>query len=299
MQLQKAERNRAKIKMAIQGPSGSGKTYSALLLGYGLCNDWTKIAVIDSENHSANLYAHLGKYNVLDIQAPFTPERYIEAIQICEKASMEVIIIDSISHEWEGIGGLLETHGNMAGNSYTNWNKITPRHNSFIQHILQSPVHIIGTIRSKQDYVLSEKNGRMVPEKVGLRGVTREGLDYEFTLVFEIDIKHNCTATKDRTSVFAGKPDFIITPEIGQRILAWCHEPRETKPLDIDNKMLQRINSCKTVEELLQLYKSNPSIQETMLTEFTKKRQLLDVKQDLKTIINQQNISNNGTTNSK
>ena len=198
MQLQTAERKRAKIKLGLQGPSGSGKTYSALLLAYGLCRDWTKIAVIDSENHSANLYANLGKYNVVDLQSPFTPERYIEAINICEKASMEVIIIDSISHQWEGMGGLLETHSNMQGNSYTNWNKITPRHNSFIQHILQSPAHIIGTIRSKQDYVLAEKNGKMVPEKIGLRGITREGLDYEFTLVFELDMKHNCTATKDR-----------------------------------------------------------------------------------------------------
>ena len=100
MQLQTAERKRAKIKLGLQGPSGSGKTYSALLLAHGLCNDWNKIAVIDSENKSANLYAHLGNYKVLDLQSPFTPERYIEAIQTCEKALMEVIIIDSISHEW-------------------------------------------------------------------------------------------------------------------------------------------------------------------------------------------------------
>ena len=156
MQLQTAERKRAKIKMGLQGPSGSGKTYSALLLAFGLCGDWTKIAVIDSENNSSNLYDHLGKYKVVNIQAPFTPEKYIEAIQLCEKSSIEVIIIDSISHEWEGQGGLLEVLNNMVGNSYTNWNKLTPRHHNFIQHILQSPLHVIGTIRSKQDYVLSE-----------------------------------------------------------------------------------------------------------------------------------------------
>ena len=120
MQLQLANRQKVKIKMALQGPSGSGKTFGALLLGFGLCGDWGKIAVIDSENRSSELYAHLGRFNVVSIEAPFTPEKYIEAIQICEKASMEVIIIDSISHEWEGIGGILEIHGNMAGNSYTN-----------------------------------------------------------------------------------------------------------------------------------------------------------------------------------
>ena len=171
MQLQQAKRKRAKIKMALQGPSGSGKTYGALLIAYGLCGDWTKIAVIDTENHSAELYAHLGNYNTLSIASPYTPEKYCEAINLCEQAGMEVIILDSCSHEWDGSGGILDVHGNMAGNSFTNWSKLTPRHNAFIQSILQSSCHIIGTIRSKQDYVLQEKNGKMVPEKVGLKGV--------------------------------------------------------------------------------------------------------------------------------
>ena len=185
----------------------------------------------------------------------------------------------------------------MVGNSYTNWNKLTPRHNSFIQHILQSPAHIIGTIRSKQDYVLSEKNGKMVPEKIGLRGVTREGLDYEFTLLFELDINHNCKATKDRTSVFTGKPEFIVTPEIGQRILTWCNEPAEME--EFDQKILQRVNDCKTIKELLELYNEHPQIKTSMLAEFTKKRQQLTVKNDLKQIVNPKNLPTNGTTNSK
>jgi hypothetical protein len=113
MQLYKAERKKARIKMALQGPSGSGKTMSALLIAFGLCGEWNKIAVIDTENHSADLYAHLGGYNVLSISAPFTPEKYIEAINVCENAGIEVIIIDSISHEWEGIGGILDIHSNM------------------------------------------------------------------------------------------------------------------------------------------------------------------------------------------
>jgi archaellum biogenesis ATPase FlaH len=99
MQLQKASRKKASIKMSLQGPSGSGKTYSSLLIAYGLCNDWTKIAVIDSENHSSELYSHLGSYNVLQLSAPFTPEKYVQAIEACGQAGMQVIIIDSISHE--------------------------------------------------------------------------------------------------------------------------------------------------------------------------------------------------------
>ena len=222
MELRIAERRQAKIKLGLQGPSGSGKTYSALLIAYGLCNDWSKVAVIDTENHSADLYAHLGPYNVLNLSEPFSPENYIKAIEACEKAMMQVIIIDSISQEWEGNGGIIETHSKMTGNSFTNWNYITPRHNAFVQKILQSQCHVLSTIRCKQDYVLSEKNGKYVPEKVGLKGVTRDGMDYEFTLVFDLDIKHQAKASKDRTGLFMDGLPFVIKPDTGRKILDWC-----------------------------------------------------------------------------
>ena len=252
MKLQQAERKQAKIKMGIQAPSGAGKTYSALLLAFGLINDWTKIAVIDTENHSADLYAHLGNYQVLAMEHPFSPERYMEAIDICEKAGMEVVIIDSISHEWEGIGGILDIHGAMIGNSFTNWAKVTPRHNAFVQRILQSNSHIIATIRSKQDYVLSEKNGKMVPEKVGLKGVTREGLDYEFTLVFELDIKHQSVATKDRTGLFMDKPSFMISAETGLTISNWCKSGKSLADIRIE------ISQATTVDQLRNILIANP-----------------------------------------
>jgi len=269
MQLQTAQRKNATIKMALQGPSGAGKTYSSLLIAYGLCNDWTKIAVIDTENHSSELYSHLGKYNVLHVEEPFTPERYIEAIKLCEQGGMEVIIIDSITHEWMSI---LETHSKMTGNSYTNWSKLTPRHNAFVNYILQSPIHIIGTIRSKQEYVLSEKNGKQVPEKVGLKGVTRDGMDYEFTLVFEIDIKNNALATKDRTSMFKSLPEFVITSKTGKKILDWCNEGQ----VEDVNTVFERINNCKNMKELLQLYYLNPVEDEVTKTAFSQKRTELE-----------------------
>jgi hypothetical protein len=143
-----------------------------------------------TENHSADLYSHLGDYNVLQLEKPFTPERYIKALEVCEQAGMEVIIIDSVSHEWKGSGGILHMHGNMPGNSFTNWAKMTPRHNAFVQKILESPAHIIATIRTKTDYAMVEKNGKYAVEKLGLKGITRDGLDYEFTLVFDLNIKH-------------------------------------------------------------------------------------------------------------
>ena len=196
-------KKQAKIKMALQGCAGSGKTYSALLLAYGLTKDWSRIAVIDSENGSADLYANLGGYNVLPI-TDYSPETYIEAINVCENAGMEVIIIDSISHCWDF---LLEYHAGLMGNSFVNWAKVTPRQNAFIQRILQSKCHVICTMRTKQDYVLNEKNGKMVPEKVGLKAVMRDGVDYEFTIVLDIDLKHHAVASKDRTGLFMGRPE--------------------------------------------------------------------------------------------
>lgn len=274
MEIRRASRQRAKIKLAMQGPSGSGKTFSALFLAFGLCGDWTKIAVIDTENHSAELYSNLGTFNTVSLSAPFTPEKYIQAITLCEAAGIEVIILDSCSHEWDGAGGILDIHGNMAGNSFTNWSKLTPRHNSFVQAILQSPAHIIGTIRSKQDYVLQEKNGKMVPEKVGMRGVTRDGMDYEFTLLFEIDIKHNAVASKDRTGLFDGKPECRISIETGKQIRDWCNMG-EVVSTDIQDTGLQeKIKACKTVDELLLLYKTQTAIvQEEHAAAFTGQRQ--------------------------
>jgi hypothetical protein len=252
MNLQQAERKQAKIKLGIQGPSGSGKTYSSLLIAFGMTKDWSKVAVIDTENHSADLYAHLGSFNVLAIDKPFTPERYIEAIEVCEKAGMKVIIIDSISQEWEGTGGVLDIHGAMIGNTFTNWGKVTPRHNDFVQKILQSQSHIIATIRSKQDYVLSDKNGKMVPEKVGLKGVTREGIDYEFTLVFDLDIKHQATASKDRTNQFMDKPSFLITEKIGEQIKTWCEAGKSLEAVK------EMISLAATVDELRNILRQYP-----------------------------------------
>lgn len=141
MQLQKASRKKAKIKMCLNGPSGSGKTFSSLLITNGLCNDWSKIAVIDSENQSSELYSHLGSYNVLNLTS-YSPENYVQAIEACGQAGMQVIIIDSISHEWEYV---LEAHASLPGNSFINWQKIGLRHKAFIQAILGSKAHIIAT----------------------------------------------------------------------------------------------------------------------------------------------------------
>lgn len=287
MKLEKAQRKRAKIKMGLQGPSGCGKTFSALLIAFGLCNDWSKIAVIDSENHSAELYSHLGGFNVLPITAPFTPEKYMEAVGVCEEAGMEVIIIDSMTHCWEN---LLAYHSSLQGNSFTNWGKITPRHDQFVQRILQSAAHVITTIRTKQDYVLSERNGKMVPEKVGLKAVQRDGIDYEFTLVFDINMNNNAIATKDRTRLFFGEPEHKLSIETGKTINAWCNSGAVISVSDITT----RIGECKSIKDLLEIYQMFPQFKDALQPEYeNKKRVLLHEKKPLNNIVHQN--SSNGT----
>ena len=249
MQLQKATRAKAKIRLGLSAVSGGGKTYSALLIAHGLCGNWDKVAVIDTENNSAHLYAHLGDFNVLQLDAPYAPERYIEAIKACENAGMEVIIIDSITHEWDGKGGIIEISNSMTGNSFTNWAKLTPRHQAFIDAILSSKCHIITTVRRKQDYEMTkDKDGKVKVEKAGLKEVTREGFEYELTVNLELDVKHNATASKDRTGLFIDKPAFVPSEETGRIIRQWCESG-----VDIEAELadgIQRIKSCQTVTEL-------------------------------------------------
>ena len=287
MQLQTAQRKRAKIKMGLQGPSGSGKTMGALLTAFGLCGDWNRVAIVDTENHSAELYAHLGTYNVLALNGPYTPEKYIQAIELCEKAGMEVIIIDSVTHEWEN---LLEYHSSLQGNSFTNWGKITPRHNDFVQKILQSPCHIISTTRTKQDYVLNERNGKMVPEKVGLKSVQRDGLEYEFTLVFDLDMKNNATASKDRTRLFFGKPEQKLSLETGKLIKDWCNNGED---ITVDDISL-RINDCKSIQELLELYKQHPQFKVVLQSEFEQQKRRILINEDVSKELSNLKQSSNG-----
>ena len=288
MQLRQSERKKAKIKMALQGSAGSGKTYSSILLAKGITNgDFSKVAIIDTENGSADLYADLGNYNVLSLAPPYTPENYIKAIELCEKEGMEVIIIDSLSHAWDE---LLDFHSKLTGNSFTNWAKVTPRQKAFTDKILQCKAHVIATMRTKQDYVLNQKDGKYIPEKVGLKAVQRDGLDYEFTLVFDVDIKHFAVSSKDRTGLFMGKPEFIISEKTGVEILNWCNEgvlPGIVNDLS-EIEVFDRIQMSNSVAELLVIYKQYPQYQESLKHEFE------DRKSFLIKISNPKNFSTNG-----
>lgn len=252
MEIKKATKKQVKLRLGLSAVSGGGKTYSALLVAYGLCEDWNKIVVIDTENDSASLYSDLGGYNTLPLAAPYTPERYVEAIKTCEASGAEVIIIDSITHEWDGKGGVIEISNSMAGNSFTNWAKITPRHQAFLDAILQSKCHIITTVRRKQDYEMTkDSNGKLQVQKAGLKEITREGFEYELTLNLELDTRHNATASKDRTGLFTDKPSFVPSVETGKTIKQWCESGIAPEPVkDPVQIAVEKLESSTTLEEL-------------------------------------------------
>lgn len=212
------------MRVGLNAPSGAGKTYSALLLARGIASDWSKVALIDTENGSGELYSHLGPYNVLTLEAPFSPERYVEAIKAVEAAGMEVLVIDSVTHEWDGKGGMLESndllaHTRFKGNTWAAWSVSTPRHQKFIEAITTSPLHIITTARSKTDTI--QVDGKV--KKLGMKEIQREGFEYELTLNFSIEREgHYATASKDRTGLFIDKDPFIITEQTGKQLRAWC-----------------------------------------------------------------------------
>ena len=260
MELRKATRKKAKIRLGLSAVSGGGKTYSAILVAKGLASgDLSKVAIIDTENGSADLYAHLGDYNVLPLTAPFTPERYIEAIRACEKAGMEVIIVDSISHEWDGKGGCLEIVESLGG-KYQDWAKVTPRHQAFIESILHSPCHVITTVRRKQDYEMIRDGNKVKVEKAGLREVTREGFEYELTINLELDLHHNATPSKDRTNLFMGKPAFVPSEKTGELIAQWCEQGEENFSIvRPGSDWYNKVEQCSTQKELVELYQRNKS----------------------------------------
>ena len=223
-EIHRATKCRAKLRLGMSGPAGSGKTYSALLIAHGLGG---RIGLIDTEHGSGDLYADLlpEGYDVLQLTPPFTPSRYIEAIHAFEATGVQTLIIDSLSHAWSGEGGSLDRHGKLAdrsGNSWQAWRQVTPEHNALVEAMLQSPCHVIATMRAKTEYVQEkdERTGRQVVRKIGLAPVMRDGIEYEFTIFMELDSQHLAHVGKDRTRLFDG---MILRPDsdTGRELLAW------------------------------------------------------------------------------
>lgn len=264
----RAERRKAFLKIAMCGVSGSGKTYSALCLAQGM---GSKIAMVDTENGSGEMYSDLCEYDVAALEPPFTPEKYINAIREAEAAGYDVLIIDSLSHAWSGQGGILEmvdkkAASSRSGNSYTAWRDVTPKHNQLVDAILQSKLDVIVTMRSKTAYEMQDnEKGKKTPVKIGLAPIQRDGVEYEFTIVFDIAVeRHIASTSKDRTGLFNEFCD-VITSEVGKRIKEWANggadapiKPAETQAQTIsfvriedgDVKVLTKKEGYKSIYEL-------------------------------------------------
>lgn len=224
-----ASKEKLKLMVGLTGPSGSGKTLGALLIAHGLTGDWGKIAVADTENKSAAYYAkRTGNWLHIPMDPKKMPDGYhprnwLELIDFAEKQpNIEVLILDSISHEWEGQGGCLELVDKI-GKGFAAWKTVTPLHSKFIDKMRNSRLHIIATMRSKTDYVVEQNDkGKTAPKKVGTKASQREGTDYEFGIIFDVEISHMATASKDRTGLFGDRGPFQITEDLGKELLKWA-----------------------------------------------------------------------------
>lgn len=215
--------------MALCGVSGSGKSYSALLLARGLGG---KTALIDTEAGSAQLYSHLADFDVMVLEAPYHPERYILAIKEAERAGYDNLIIDSLSHAWSGSGGMLaavDKHNESVANS--GWRKMSPKHNALVEAILTSKMNIIVTMRDKTEYSY-EKNeeGKIVPKKIGLAPIQKGDSEYDYSIVLDIDRSHLASVSKNRTSLWQDEIPFVITEQTGKDIMAWLVEGKDPEP---------------------------------------------------------------------
>lgn len=255
---QKATRKKSKLRMALIGPSGSGKTFSALELATGLGG---RIALIDTERGSGDLYADRFQYDTLQLEPPFTPQKYIRALKAAEDEGYDVIIVDSLSHAWAGEGGILDIHdsaskASRSGNGYVVWKDVTPQHEKIVNAILGARLHVIGTIRTKTAYeVVEDDRGKKAPKRIGLAPIQRQGMEYEFTCVLDLSVDtHVATASKDRTGMFDGQ-HFLITEKTGAQLLAWLDSGDEpVVKVDPYAEWREQIKAADSLEALTEVW---------------------------------------------
>jgi hypothetical protein len=223
----KATRTQAKARIAIAGPSGSGKTMTALEIARGLVGPKGRIGVIDTEKDSASLYADEYDFDTLTFDPPFDPLRYVKAMELAEEQGFDCLIIDSITHEWNGTGGVQEMVDAAKGRMRTNnammaWAEVTPKHNAFIDKMVRINCHLIATMRSKTSYEISrDSSGTTTVTKLGLAPIQREGVEYEFTVYGDLDLNHRLTITKSRMRALQDKQFHQPDASLGRKIAEW------------------------------------------------------------------------------
>lgn len=236
----KAERKKAKLRLALTGISGCGKTYSALRIATGMGGN---IAVIDTEHDSSSLYASEFGFSSINLDN-HSPESYIKAIDDAENEGFDIVIIDSLSHVWTFCKNEVDIVANKSfkGNSWAAWSRVTPRYDALIQRMIQSSIHVIVTMRAKTETAQIEENGRKKVIKLGMKTEMRDGIEFEFTTVIDIDHSTNGAAvSKDRTHVFKGKENLPLDETIGQELMDWLMGGID-EPL-VDDNQLKALNN--------------------------------------------------------
>lgn len=238
-QVKKAKREKIYPKIAIIAPSGGGKTYGSLRLATGMAEEIKKetgkdpkILMGNTESKRGLYYANEFNYDIVDLEPPYNPEKFVELIEFAVSEGYDILIIDSSSHEWEGKGGCLELQ-QQAGGTYQSWAKVTPRHQKFINAIADSPITIIATMRGKDQYEMSkDERGRASVQKLGVGAKQREGFEYEFTCTFLIDQKTNTAEVqKDNTHIFDSEGPTILTEAHGAKIIKWANSGEGYTPV--------------------------------------------------------------------
>jgi len=273
----RAQRIQARLRLGVSGVSGAGKTMGSLRLAKGIVQAMIdtgqvegglegKIAVIDTERKSATLYSHVVPFDTLELEPPYSVDRYQQAIDAAERAGYIVCIIDQISHAWAGPGGQLEwidTLKAAARNAISPWSKVTPVQQEFYDRLLRSPMHIIATMRAKSEWVIedqADQQGRVkkVPRKIGLSPVQRDGIEYEFTTMLDIELEsHAATASKDRTSLFMDrqtKLDEVTGRMLAEWLISGVAAPVEAAPASTGTDRVDTSALKKDLEELVSDY---------------------------------------------
>lgn len=221
---QRATKKKSRARVALIGPSGSGKTYTALTIARGLGG---KIAVIDTERGSASKYSgDVADFDVCELTS-FEPQKYIDAMADAAASGYDAIVIDSLSHAWMGEGGILDQKDKKSGGgSFNDWRTLTPQHNALVNALLSFPGHLIGTMRVKTEYVVEkdERTGKSVPRKVGLAPVQRDGLEYEFDVVADIDPDHCMHVTKSRCPALADAAIRKPGADVAKALRTWLDD---------------------------------------------------------------------------
>lgn len=272
MELSLARREKMKAAIAFIGGSGSGKTLGMLIMAYGMMKEahsdlseeliFQKIGVVDTEHKRSQIYAgttiadiKIHPFYHIDLQQPYTQERYDEAIRTLKKAGCEVVVVDSLSHAWEGTGGFLDLQQEHGGN-FQAWAKVKPHMQAFVRSLTENDVHVLASMRTKQDYqVETSDTGKINIKKIGLKPIQKDDLEYEFMIVWQLDQDHIARTTKDNSAMFEGSPSKITT-EHGSKLYRWLEEGVDVRAEEEEQRvsLIQQIENMKDHSESTKNY---------------------------------------------